>query len=148
MSLSCAILSYSKYFFLFSGTPTGVVIGNTGRGVVPVLWIVFAITAVLILISIVMGLVIRSRRWSFNQGHGGNNRRSGNSSMMRTTISSNGVSNFQKVSFIIFPHNTVAAYCYVVPIETKRRGCLIMLISWLPFLYCNRTIFIIHTKLL
>ena len=101
MSLSCAILSYSKYFFLFSGTPTGVVIGNTGRGVVPVLWIVFAITAVLILISIVMGLVIRSRRWSFNQGHGGNNRRSGNSSMMRTTISSNGVSNFQKVSFII-----------------------------------------------
>ena len=77
---------------IFSGSPNGISIGNSGRGVVPILWIVFAITSVLILISIIIGLVIRSRRCSFNHGSNVDNRRDGKGSMMRTTISVNGVS--------------------------------------------------------
>ena len=86
--------SIKNICFSLSGTPNGIVVSSTARGVVPVLWIVFGITSVLILISIVIGLVMRSRRGLFNQGHGISNRRSGNSSMMRPAISSNGVSNF------------------------------------------------------
>ena len=83
-----------KIFILFSGTPNGIVVSSTALGVVPVLWIVFGITSVLILISIVIGLVMRSRRGLFNQGHGISNRRSGNGSMMRPAISANGASSF------------------------------------------------------
>ena len=79
----------------FSGSQIGIGLGKNGRGVIPILWIVFAITSVLILISIIIGLVIRSRRCSFHQAHNVDNRRDGKNSMMRTTISMNGVSHYK-----------------------------------------------------